>query len=659
MSKYLVIVESPTKARTITSILGDDYDVTSSMGHIIDLPPNSLSIDVDNGFAPSYRIIPGKEKIIAELKKKAKGKEMIYLATDPDREGEAISWHIQNTLAGKKRKFSRVTFHEITKDAVKEAFTHAQDLDLNKVEAQKSRRVLDRIVGYNLSPLLWKKIVRGLSAGRVQSVALKFIVEREREIEKFIPVTTYEIEAECTFKDEEFSAKLKKFNDKKAIFEKESVAKEAVEFLKNQEYKIYQINKKETKRKPQAPYITSSLQQDAFNKLRFSSKRTMVVAQKLYEGIELKGEMQGLITYMRTDSFKVADKAKKETRNFVNKSFGENYVSQTDYKYKEKKSAQGAHEAIRPTNVENTPARMKDFLGADEHRLYELIWNRFVSCFMREAIIEYSHILVGNKATHFDVEGKKIVFDGFLKILGREDEKFIPDIKKNDPAQIINIQDLEKRTKPPGRFTDASLVKMLEDKGIGRPSTYAPIISTLTLRNYMRREKGHFKPTDLGVKVCDFLVEKFSEIMDENFTALVEEKLDGVEDGKVDREKFLKNFYKPFKEKVDAAAKTVVKLVELVDKICPKCKRQLSIKWSRKGKFLSCSGYPQCKYAESITTGVKCPEPECADGLLIERRNKRGQFFYGCSKFPACTYTSRTLPKKESESEDSGEKIED
>lgn len=651
MAKFLVIVESPTKAKTISNILGKDYDVTSSMGHIVDLPASQLGVNVEKGFAPSYKIINGKEKTVKSLQKKAKNKEVVYLATDHDREGEAISWHIKEVLAQQNDNFKRVAFYEITKSAIIEAFQSPVDLDDNKVNAQKVRRILDRIVGYHLSPLLWKKIVRGLSAGRVQSVALKFIVEREAEIKKFIPVVTYEIEANFNFQDTVFKTKLKKYNGKNAIFDKKQLAQEAADELKGKDFEVFQIKRRQSKRKPASPYTTSLLQQDSFNKLKFSSKKTMLLAQHLYEGVEINDVMTGLITYMRTDSFRIADKAKKEIKAFVSEQFGKDYICAKDYKYKEKKGAQLAHEAIRPTDIRLTPSLLKDYLKPDELRLYELIWKRTIACFMKEAVIESLSFMIGDEKTYFTAEAKKVLFDGFLKVTGKEDDKTVPISEEGQKLKLEDIETIEKSTKPPARFTDASLVKILEDKGIGRPSTYTPTISTLIMRNYIRREKGSFTPTGLGIKVSSFLVEKFPKIMDEGFTAFVEEKLDGVEEGTVDGIEFLKEFYPSFKQKVEAVSKVVKKVVELVDKTCPKCGKQLAIKWSRKGRFLSCSGFPACKYAESISTGVICPE--CKQGKLVERRNKRGQFFYGCSKFPECHFTSRNLPKEEKKDSDS------
>jgi len=643
MAKYLVVVESPTKAKTISGFLGKNYEVLSSMGHIVDLPSKSLGIRIKDGFVPNYHVIPGKEKIANLMKKKAKNKDVVYLATDPDREGEAISWHIKNILERDKLKFYRVVFHEITESAIKEAFNNASGLDINRVNAQKVRRILDRIVGYYLSPLLWKKVLRGLSAGRVQSIALKFIVEREKEIKKFIPVTTYELDALFRKGSSVFKGHLRKFNGKRAVFADRGDADNVMEQLKKSKFFVKEVTKKELKRKPPAPFTTSLLQQEAFNKLRFSSKKTMLLAQKLYEGISISGKMVGLITYMRTDSFRIADKAKDEAKLFIKEEFGDKYICNRDYKYREKKSAQLAHEAIRPTKFHLAPDSVGKYLKPDELKLYELIWRRSLSVFMKEALIENSRVLIEGDGALLSAEGKKVIFDGFLRVSGFDKDKYLPSLSKLDEVELENIDIVEKTTRPPARFTDASLVKLMEEKGIGRPSTYAPTISTLIYRNYVHREKGYFIPSDLGIRVCELLVEYFSDVMNESFSARIEEKLDGVEEGKIDGREILDEFYPLFKDKVDHALKLIKKHVEFVNKKCPKCARPLMVKWSRRGRFLSCSGFPECKYAESITTGIKCPE--CNEGELIERRNKRGQLFYGCSKFPKCRYTTRTLPE--------------
>ncbi len=650
MAKYLVIVESPTKAKTISSILGKDYTVESSMGHVVDLPSNKVAVDIENNFQPKYHIIPGKEKTIKLLKKQAKDKETIYLATDPDREGEAISWHIKDQLNKKNTKFKRVVFHEITEDALKEAFKNPSKLDTNKVNAQIARRVLDRIVGYSLSPVLWKKIVRGLSAGRVQSIALKFIAEREKEILEFKPETTYSIEVVFKKGSETFKAKLSKFKGKKAIFKSKEDAQKAIEELKKEKFSVKNISKKKTTKKPPPPYITSLMQQEAFNRLRFSAQKTMIVAQQLYEGRKVGEKSIGLITYMRTDSFHVSPKAKKEAKEFILNTFGQDYLSSKEHRYKRKKGAQLAHEAIRPTSINQTPQDIQKHLSDDESRLYNMIWRRFLATFMSDAVFENTKVSITSKSGEFSAEGRITLLKGYLEILEKDiGENPLPEIGKNQEVDLENIESLAHTTKPPFRYNDASLVKLLEDKGIGRPSTYAPTIYTLIRRNYTKREKRAFVPTELGIKVSDLLVEFFPKIMDDGFTAAMEEKLDYVEKGKIQWHKILKDFYPQFKENVEQTLNKVKKEIEYSDKICPKCQGRLVIKWSRRGKFLSCENFPKCKYAESISSGVKCPG--CKEGMLVQRRNRRGQNFYGCNRFPKCTYTASKLPDDDDNSQ--------
>jgi DNA topoisomerase-1 len=654
MKKYLVIVESPTKARTIHAILGKSYEVTSSMGHIVDLASNKLSVDIEKGFEPHYRVIPGKEKVLAALKKSAKDKDAIYIATDPDREGEAIGWHIKDKLSKLADKFYRVIFHEITESAIEKAFARPGKIDAHKVDSQIARRVLDRIVGYHLSPLLWKKIVRGLSAGRVQSVALKFIVEREKEIKSFIPKTTYCVKATFTINGETFQASLEKYKNKTAVFETKEEALKCIEAVKKEHFLVKQVSKKEVRRKPPSPLTTSLLQQDAFNRLHFSSQRTMLLAQKLYEGAKIKEKSIGLITYMRTDSLHISPHAKSEIKDFITATFGAPYLAQKEYHYKEKKGAQLAHEAIRPTSVKREPVSLINFISPEEARLYELIWNRTVASGMHEAVFENTKVLIAAADAQFLAEGKRLVFEGFLKVLDRnEEEVILPQLKNGDCVQLFKCEITEHTTKPPARFNDASLVKLLEDKGIGRPSTYAPTIFTLLARNYVRRERGSFTPTDLGIKVAELLSKYFTDIMDEGFTALMEEKLDEVEEGKLQWKNILEEFYPSFKEKVEYATQNLKKEVEFANKKCPTCGSPMVVKWSRKGKFLSCASFPKCRYAESITTEVACPD--CKEGKLIERRNKRGQFFYGCSRFPACRYTARSLPDENNQGPNSKE----
>ncbi|MFA5156873.1 MAG: type I DNA topoisomerase [Candidatus Omnitrophota bacterium] len=659
MKKNLVIVESPTKAKTISKILGADFSVVSSMGHIIDLPQKKLGVDIEKGFEPEYDVIKGRQKVVAALKKEGKEAENIYMATDPDREGEAIGWHIRDRIF-KKKKVKRVVFHEITTSAIKDAFSNPRDFDANMVEAQAGRRILDRIVGYFLSPLLWKKIGRGLSAGRVQSVALKLIIDRERQISNFIPQEYWEIEAELKKSSgNSFIAKLDKIGEKKAELKDKTAADTAVADIKNRQFIVGEVKKKERRRYPYAPFITSTLQQEAFNKLRFNATKTMIVAQQLYEGIEI-GEAApvGLITYMRTDSTHVAPEAIKGVREFISKQFGKKYLPDEPNVYKVKKLAQEAHEAIRPTSIAHAPRDVESFLTHEQYKLYELIYNRFISSQMAPAeyLMTSVDILAGEYL--FTASGSSLIFDGFTAIYNKEEngngseeeeekkKNPIPELQKDEQLQLLGIEPSQHFTKPPPRYSDSSLVKALEEDGIGRPSTYAPIIHTLTLRDYVRRIKGYFYATELGFKVCDLLVEYFPKIMDVNFTATMEEELDEIEEGRLDKIKVLNDFYSPFKTTVDFAQTNIKKEVITTDEICEKCGKPMIIKWGRKGKFLSCSAYPECKSSKSITTKVKCPQEGCG-GELIERRSKRG-FFYGCTNYPKCTFTAKNLPEEKS-----------
>jgi len=651
-NQNLVIVESPTKAKTISKILGEDFKVVSSMGHLIDLPQKEIGVDIENDFHPLYVIIPGRKKIFAELKKEGKDKKNIYVATDPDREGEAIGWQLKDRLF-KGKNVRRVIFHEITSSAIKDAFAHPRDFNLNMVEAQGGRRILDRIVGYFLSPLLWKKIARGLSAGRVQSVALRLIVDRERQIQKFIPQEYWEIEAQLQKKNEPgiFSAKLEKIDEQKLdkldIKNKEEAEKLAGD-IKDKTFVVLEVRQKEKNRYPEPPFITSTLQQEAFNKFRFNATKTMIIAQQLYEGIDIGQEAPvGLITYMRTDSTQVAGEAINEVRSLILKQFGKAYLPENPNVYKVKKHAQEAHEAIRPTLMHCTPESIKSSLSNEQYKLYTLIYNRFVASQMTPGRYLVTSVDIKADKYLFLASGTSLIFDGFTAVYNNnkdEDEKAkLPVLAKDEILDLVALLPSQHFTKPPPRFSDSSLVKALEEEGIGRPSTYAPIIYTLIQRDYMRRQKGYFYPTELGFKVCDLLVEYFPKIMDVKFTALMEDSLDEIEEGNLNKIKVLENFYQPFKESLDFAQKNIKKEVVTTDEICDKCGKPMIIKWGRKGKFLSCSGFPQCKNSKSITTGVKCPEKDCG-GELIQRRSKRG-FFYGCSNFPKCRFTSKELPQ--------------
>ena len=656
--KSLVIVESPTKAKTIGKILGEGFSVISSVGHIIDLPQKKLGVDIEKDFEPEYVTITGKQKVLKELKKEAKGKDTVYVATDPDREGEAIGWQIKERIL-KSANILRVTFHEITPDAVKEAFKHPREFDAKMVEAQVSRRVLDRIMGYFLSPLLWKKIARGLSAGRVQSVALRLIVEREREIQKFIPREYWEIEAELAKGNSKFLAKLDKIDTQKAQVGKKEEADNLCSDIRQSKFVVSEIKRSEKKRNAEPPFITSTMQQDAFNKLRFNANKTMSVAQTLYEGIDIgQDNPVGLITYMRTDSPRVAPEAINEVRSFIARSFGKEFVPETPNYYKVKKLAQEAHEAIRPTFVTRHPESLKNFLTPDQYKLYELIYNRFVASQMKPAVYAVTSVIIEAGKYQFNASGSTFTFSGFMAAYdknGEEEEtekdkekkNIIPPLEKGDLLELLKLLPSQHFTRPAPRYSDSSLIKALEEDGGGRPSTYAPIIYTLMLRDYVRRIKGYLNPTELGFMVCDLLVEYFPKIIDVNFTAAMEEELDQIEEGSLTRLKVLQDFYAPFKVSLDFAQANIKKEVITTDQVCDKCGKPMIVKWGRRGKFLSCSAFPECKNSKSITTGVKCPEPGCG-GELIERRSKRG-IFYGCSNFPKCRFTARTLPEEKEE----------
>ncbi|MFC1708792.1 type I DNA topoisomerase [Candidatus Omnitrophota bacterium] len=655
MEKNLVIVESPAKARTITKFLNKEFLVISCMGHIIDLPKKKLGVEVEDGFKTDYVVIPGKKKLLSELKKKAKDKDRVYFATDPDREGEAIGWNLKEKLKVKKGKFSRVVFHEITKRAIQESFKDPRDFDINKIQAQQARRILDRIVGYFLSPLLWKKISRGLSAGRVQSIALRLIAEREREIQKFIPEESWKITAQLNKKDpktkkeeESFSARLDKQSGKKIEIKNKQGADDITKEVQEQNFQVKDVQVQQKKKNPLPPFITSSLQQDSFNKLGYSTTKTMILAQGLYEGIELGEEGSvGLITYMRTDSTRLAQVAIDEIREFILDKYDKNYLPDKPNVYKSRKSAQEAHEAIRPTSPSREPQKIKEYLSPEQYRLYELIWKRAIASQMNPALYEFTSVDIGAGDYIFKAGGSRILFKGFgvLYTLKDDDEEktFLPKLAVGEELNLEKVIPSQHFTKPPARYSEGSLVKVLEEDGVGRPSTYAPVIQTIVSRDYVRKIKGYLFPTELGFKVIDLLVEYFPEVMNVEFTARMEEELDRVEDGGYNWVSVLDEFYHPFKKRVDFAKDNIKKEIIFADEVCEKCGKQMVVKWGRRGKFLSCSDYPRCKFSKSITTGKICPESDCG-GELIERRSGKGRTFFGCSNFPKCRFTSSKLP---------------
>jgi len=662
--KSMVIVESPAKARTISKFLGGAFSVVSSMGHVVDLPQKEFGIEIAKDYQAEFVVIPGKKKLLGELKKKAKEVQEVYFATDPDREGEAIGWNLKEWMKLKDQKVFRVEFHEITKNAIQAAFHAPREFDTHKIKAQQARRILDRIVGYFLSPLLWRKVTRGLSAGRVQSVALRLIVDRERQIQAFVPQEYWSLEAHLRKKTAQtkeekkaFTASLEKIGEEKAQLADEAQARKAMADVEGRPFTVASVDTAIKSRNPLPPFITSALQQDAFNKLRFSAVKTMFIAQQLYEGIELGEEGPvGLITYMRTDSFHVTATAIDEVRAYISEKFGKDYLPDAPRTYKSKKLAQEAHEAIRPTSVARAPETVVLFLTPEQNRLYELIWKRFLASQMSPVQTQVTTVLIACGNYTFKAMGSRVLFDGFSVLYKADDngeketpgKNFLPPLAIGEALYCVKLVPAQHFTKPPPPYSEGSLIKTLEEEGVGRPSTYAPIISTIVNRDYVRREKGYLSPTELGVKVSDLLVEYFPQVMDVSFTAKMEDELDMVEDGDANWVAVLNEFYAPFKEKLDYAQKNIKKEVVYSDEKCPLCGQPMVIKWGRKGKFLSCSDYPRCKSAKSITSGVKCPAEGC-DGELVLRRSYRGRSFYGCSRYPKCRYTARDLPTQTQE----------
>ncbi|OGH02241.1 MAG: DNA topoisomerase I [Candidatus Levybacteria bacterium RIFCSPHIGHO2_01_FULL_37_17] len=666
--KNLVIVESPTKARTIGRFLGEDYKILASMGHIMDLPKSKISVDIEKDFAPDYQQMPDKKKTISELKSEGKTAENIFLATDPDREGEAIAAHVAQVLKElkTKAKFSRVVFHEITKEAIAEAFKNPREIDVNLVDAQTARRVLDRLVGYNLSPVLWRKVRRGLSAGRVQSVALRLIVEREREIEAFKKEPYWTISVELTHstgsgqenkettsfelteinKEKiEISTKISLYDGEykfvKTTIDTEKKASQINEDLKTKNFVVSDVAKKESTRTPPPPYTTSTLQQDGARRMGLSGKRTMQLAQKLYE--------EGFITYHRTDSYFVADSARKQMYSYVKSQFGEKYVSEKPRFYRNtSKNAQEAHEAIRPTNVGNSGSKISEALGPQYGKLYELIWRRALATAMSDALIESTAVMVdaGEGKYTLKTNGSVLLFEGFLKINPQAlEDKRLPEFKKDEKLEFISSKSEEHETLPPPRYNDASIIKTLEEKGIGRPSTYATIISTIESRAYIEREEGRFKPTSVGIAVNDFLVSNFSDVDDIPFTASMEDELDMISRGEKQWVPVIREFYTPFEKDLKnvADAARVKIAVEETDTVCPLCgKGNLVVRHGRFGKFLSCSTFPDCKYTAPLVnkTDLICPKD---GGQIVIKKTRRGRKFYGCSNYPKCDFAAWKL----------------
>jgi len=660
--KNLVIVESPAKARTLGKILGKNYSLKASLGHIRDLPRGQLGVDIEKGFAPKYVVPRAKSKIVSELKQAVKNVSVVYLATDPDREGEAIAWHLSEITKSDKIPYHRVVFHEITEPAIKHAFKHPRSIDMQLVNAQQARRVLDRLVGYKISPLLWKKVRRGLSAGRVQSVAVKIIVDREREIQKFVPVEYWTIEAELTKKAETktFRAVLVgPVGGGKLNIPDQPAATKIRDELESADYNVLKVSTKKVNRPPAPPFITSTLQQEAWRKLHFTAKQTMAIAQQLYEGLPIGNEGSiGLITYMRTDSTRVAHSAVAEAREFIISKHGSQFVPTQARSFTRRvKGAQEAHEAIRPTKIWREPALIKPYLTSTQLRLYELIWKRMVASQMANAIFENTTVDIKAECpkSSYLLRASSSVskFPGFIILYSEgkdeaeeEGKGPLPLLAKGDELKLLGLFPEQHYTQPPSRFTEATLIKMLEQWGIGRPSTYAPTLSTIQEREYVTKGRGSFQPTELGIVVNDLLNQYFADIVDISFTARMEGELDGIASENKDWVSVIQDFYIPFDKDLQHATQLAEKVqlaVELVEETCPKCGKPLAIKVGRFGKFLACSGYPECKFTKSfqVKIGVNCPQ---CGSELVERMSKKKRIFYGCSNYPNCQFATNFRP---------------
>ncbi|PMR93136.1 type I DNA topoisomerase [Streptococcus intermedius] len=645
--KNLVIVESPAKAKTIEKYLGRNYKVLASVGHIRDLKKSTMSVDFENNYEPEYINIRGKGPLINDLKKEAKKAKQVYLASDPDREGEAISWHLAHILNLNEHDKNRVVFNEITKDAVKNAFKEPRQIDMDLVDAQQARRVLDRIVGYSISPILWKKVKKGLSAGRVQSVALKLIIDRENEINAFKPEEYWTIDG--TFKKgaRQFQASFYSVNGKKMKLATNDDVKNVLSQIKSDEFTVESVEKKERKRHAPLPYTTSSMQQDAANKINFRTRKTMMVAQQLYEGINIGSGVQGLITYMRTDSTRISPVAQNEAAAFITERFGEKY-SKHGSRIKNSSGAQDAHEAIRPSSVFNTPENIAKYLDKDQLKLYTLIWNRFVASQMTAAVFDTMSVKLEQNSVQFAASGSQVKFDGYLVIYNDSDKnKMLPEMEKGDIVKRVNTNPEQHFTQPPARYSEATLIKTLEENGVGRPSTYAPTIETIQKRYYVKLVSKRFEPTELGEIVNSLIIEFFPDIVNVKFTADMEAKLDDVEVGKEQWQKVIDEFYQPFEKEV-AKAETEMEKIQIKDEPagfdCEVCGSPMVIKLGRYGKFYACSNFPDCHHTKAIVKeiGVECPK--CHQGQIIERKTKRNRLFYGCNRYPDCDFTSWDKP---------------
>ena len=667
MVDYLVIVESPAKAKTIERYLGKQYVVKASLGHVRDLPRSQMGVDAENDFDLKYITIRGKGPVLKELKTAAKKVKKIFLASDPDREGEAIARHLAHSLNVDMESNCRVVFNEITKDAIQESFKHPRPINKNIVDAQQARRVLDRLVGYNISPLLWKKVKKGLSAGRVQSVAMRLIIDRENEIKRFIPEEYWTINGEFLKGTNPFSAAFFSLveNNEKMLLTSEQDVQEVIHQMTDKTFKVISVTKKERKRNPAHPFITSSLQQEAARKLNYRAKKTMMLAQQLYEGIELgKTGTVGLITYMRTDSTRISDVARLEAQTLIDTRYGKEYFQTEIRKEKKQAKTQDAHEAIRPTSILREPSVIKEFLSRDQYRLYKLIWERFVSSQMASAIMDTMTVDLQNGNTIFRATGSKVKFPGFMKLYVEgsdeqveEKENLLPDFKKGDVISQKEIGQKQHFTQPPPRYTEARLVKTLEELGIGRPSTYAPTLDTILKRGYVTLDNKRFVPTEIGEIVHEVMVEFFPDIINVEFTARLEKELDYIEDGKMTWKELIEDFYQEFEIHLRLAEKEMEK-IEIKDEptgeACEKCSSQMVFKMGRYGKFMACSNFPDCRNTKSIIKEIGVTCPTCKEGAIFERKSKKKRSFYGCSRFPDCDFISwdkplpRNCPKCES-----------
>lgn len=659
MSQTLVIVESPAKAKTIGKFLGKNYKVEASMGHVRDLPKSQMGVDIESNYQPKYITIRGKGDVIDNIRKQAKKSDRVFLATDPDREGEAISWHLANILGIDNNDSCRIEFHEITKNAIKNSVKHPRPINKDLVDAQQARRILDRLVGYQISPILWRKVKWGLSAGRVQSVAVKLICDREDEILNFVPEEYWSITAKLmkSGSAEYFEAKFHGDKNGKIVPKSKDETSKIVDILKKDVFQVDRIKKSEKKRYPAPPFTTSSLQQEAYKKLGFSTKKTMAVAQQLYEGIDIKGEGSvGLITYMRTDSMRIAEEAQSEAGNMILNEYGKEYLPDSPRLFKSKKGAQEAHEAIRATSAIRKPDMIKASLTDDQYKLYKLIWNRFISSQMADAVLDTISVDITNSGYIFKAYGSKIKFPGFIAVYSADDEDeeesvSIPDLEEKEILKSKRLDPKQHFTQPPPRYTEATLVKALEENGIGRPSTYAPIISTILERDYVEREKRNLKPTELGKVVNEIITQYFTRIVNIEFTADMEKQLDDVEEGSKKWVSVIDEFYKSLLPELEHAEQDIGRITieeepEVTDEICEKCGKNLVVKKGRFGKFLACPAYPQCKFTKPLLEELDAECPKCGSKLVV-RRSKKGRKFFGCKNYPACDYMTWNEPAKE------------